>query len=397
MRGSEVTKLIQIIDSDLIEKVNEQFPNTASMRLSGYWKDQGEKTKLVTKWEDINPDFPTYVSKVFTETQVPEWVMQLPNVIYGGTGFYYPNPAPKLPNEIHHCFPDYHLYDEWVNQELKKGRKKRDLRYFTDASIGKMTEHCFMHCSYCVNRDSNEVVFNAHIDEFYDKRRKFIILLDDQFFGYAGWESLFDELDATGKEFQFKQGLDIRLLSDAKAERLANCNYHEDFIFAFDNINDTEIVKRKLYLWRRYTDKRTKLYVFCGYRENRQYDEEFWIKDICNLFKRIFILAEYDCTAYVMRHLDHKKCPWKTIYTEAASFTAQQWALRTMSYRQYCIGRGMGDLYKQYKHDPERYLKDGHKKYSQWIAMEEFEKKYPEIAAKYFDLNYKDFQLRVTA
>lgn len=384
--------MIQIIDADLIEKVNERFPNTVSMRISGYWKDQGENTKLITRWEDIAPQYPVYISKVFTDTKVPDDIMQLPNAIYGGTGFYYPDPAPPLPAEMHHHFPDYHLYDEWVSDELKKGRKKKDLRYFTDASIGKMTEGCFMHCSYCVNRDSNEVNFNAHINEFYDKSRKFIILLDDQFFGYAGWESLFNELEETGKEFQFKQGLDIRLLTDRKAFKLASCNYHEDYIFAFDKITDKEIVRRKLTLWRNYTDKRTKLYVFCGYRESHIYDEEFWLKDICEMFERIFILAEYDCTAFVMRHLDHKLCPWKTIYTEAASFTAQQWALRTMSFRQYCIGRGMGKQYKNYKHDPERYLKDGNKKYSQWIQMEKFEKQFPDVAAKYFDIKYSNIQ-----
>jgi hypothetical protein len=31
-----------------------------------------------------------------------------------------------------------------------------------------------------------------------------------------------------------------------------------------------------------------------------------------------------------------------------------------------------------------------HKKLSQWIAMEKFEKAHPHIASKYFDLQYKD-------
>jgi hypothetical protein len=386
---------VGLVDADLIENVNQRFPNTCPMRISGYHIEIGDKTTLITSWDQVHKFDKVYISKVFTETIVPQEILDLPHVVYGGTGFYYPNKAPRLPPEIHHHFPDYHLYDNWVDSELKAGRKKNDLRYFTDASIGKMTEDCYMHCSYCVNRDSNEVVFNAHLDEFYDESRKFIILLDDQFLGYSGWEPLFDELVATGKEFQFKQGLDLRTLTDKKAMKLANCNYHEDFIFAFDHIGDAEPIKRKLAMWRNNTDKRTKLYVFCGYRESREYDISFWLQDISDMFERIFILAEYDCTAYIMRHLDNKKCPWKTIYTEAASWTAQQWALRTMSFRQYCIGRGMGKRYKEYKHNPEGYLSDGYKKGSQWVAMESFGKEYPEIALKYFDKKYSDAKQKV--
>ena len=39
---------------------------------------------------------------------------------------------------------------------------------------------------------------------------------------------------------------------------------------------------------------------------------------------------------------------------------------------------------KKYKHDTEAYLLNGGKKQSSWIAMEDIENRYPELADKYF-------------
>ena len=60
---------------------------------------------------------------------------------------------------------------------------------------------------------------------------------------------------------------------------------------------------------------------------------------------------------------------------------------KKMTFRQYAIARGMpNELYKEYKDNPQKYVLDGHKKGSSWRYMEEFEKKYPLIAKKYFDI-----------
>ncbi|EGD47096.1 hypothetical protein Cpap_1488 [Ruminiclostridium papyrosolvens DSM 2782] len=385
---------VAIADADLIANVNHRFPNSCCMRISGYHLGLGDTTELITEWKQVHKFDKVYISKVFTGTIVPDEILNLPNVVYGGTGFYYPKTAPRLPPEIEHHMPDYNLYSEWVKRMIDKGYKKSEFFFYTSCSIGKLTDGCFMGCSFCVNKDCTKVRFNAHIEEFHNKDYGVFIFLDDQFLGYKDWEPLLDEVIKTGKPFQFKQGLDIRLMTDKKAEKLTNANYYKDFIFAFDNINDEPIIREKLALWRKYTQKRTKLYTFCGYEEKRnklqEYETEFWVKDLNSVFKRIFILAEYDCVPYIMRHLDYKLSPFSAIYNEIASWCNQPWALRTMTYRQFCIGRGMGKRYKQYKHDPERYLQDGHKKGSSWVQMEKFEQMYPEIAAKYFDKKYSD-------
>lgn len=39
------------------------------------------------------------------------------NVHIGGTGFFF-DKAPNLPNEIEHHAPDYHLYDDWIAEQV---------------------------------------------------------------------------------------------------------------------------------------------------------------------------------------------------------------------------------------------------------------------------------------
>lgn len=53
------------------------------------------------------------------------------------------------------------------------------------------------------------------------------------------------EVIVTKKPFQFRQGLDVRLLNDEKAELLARSRYHGDMIFAFDNWREREWAKNR--------------------------------------------------------------------------------------------------------------------------------------------------------
>ena len=110
--------------------------------------------------------------------------------------------------------PDYHLYDEWVKEQIDKGGKAKDFQYYTDYSIGFLTRGCFRQCSFCVNQNYKRVEKHSPLSEFYDESRKKICLLDDNFLGCSNWEEMLKELQATGKKFQFKQGLDERILTD---------------------------------------------------------------------------------------------------------------------------------------------------------------------------------------
>lgn len=197
---------IAIIDADLIGRKRHRFPNLACMKLSGYWKEQGADVVLKCGFTDLGAFDKVFISKVFTDTPVPEEVLLLPNVQYGGTGFFYDNALP-LPAEVEHHMPDYHLYDSWAEEKLSAGAKARDFIYYTDYSIGFLTRGCFRQCSFCVNRNYDHVFAHSPLTEFLDVDRPKICLLDDNFLGHSQWKALLSGLQQTRKPFQYQTGI----------------------------------------------------------------------------------------------------------------------------------------------------------------------------------------------
>ena len=397
---------VAIIDADLIGRDKHRFPNLVCMKLSGYYKKLGAEVELKTDYEDLAAYDKVFISKVFTDTPIDEEILKFQNVEYGGTGFFY-DKAPKLPEEVEHHMPDYHLYDEWVNEKLIEGTEKcekdeereniikknrKDFTYYLDYSIGFMSRGCIRQCSFCVNKNYRTCEMHSHLSEFLDESRPYICLLDDNVFACKDWRSIFEELIATGKKFQFKQGCDERLLTDEKCEILFNkSKWIGDRIFAFDNIKDREVIERKLQMIRRHTNNQIKFYTFCAYNHDNigVYDEAFWVKDIEDLFERIKILMIYGCLPYVMRFKDYVLSPYKGIYINAASWCNQPSLFRKMSFAEYSMARGMSnENYKKYKMDFDSYLAEGNKKGASWRYYEEFSSKYPEIAEKYFHMKW---------
>lgn len=333
---------IAIIDADLIGRKHHRFPNLVCMKLSSYHKDLSDDVTLKTDYDNLDVFDKVYIAKVFTDTPIPKAdplgltldVLSLPNVEYGGTGFYYDKANP-LPSKIEHCKPDYHLYDDWIANKPKK-----DTKYYTDYSIGFLTRGCFRHCPFCVNQHYNKVVAHSQLYEFLDYSRKKICLLDDNFFGYRDWKTLLLSLRFANKPFQFKQGLDVRLLDEEKAQMLFNSKYDGDFIFAFDNIADAPLIERKLELIRYYTNANVKFYCFTGFDRNGKYDEAFWKQDIIDLLKRIEILRKYDCLPYVMRFQKAYDSPIRTLYSTIAAWCNQPHIIKKMSLAEFAEASG---------------------------------------------------------
>ena len=367
---------VGIIDADLLNSKKNRFPNLACMKISSYYKQGGHDVELLTSYNSLNQYDKVFISKVFTDTEVPENVLTLHNVEYGGTGFYF-DKAPRLPDEIEHIMPDYHLYDDYVAEAVTTKRMSpNDAKYYTHYSIGFTTRGCIRGCSFCVNQNSRKCELHSPVSEFLDKDRPYIFLLDDNVLACKDWKIIFEELNATGKRFRFHQGMDERLLTDEKCEVIFNSHWIGDFIFAFDNIKDRLIIEEKLKLIRRHTTKIPKFYCFCGYNHDNpyEYNQEFWNKDIADLFERIKILMSYKCLPYVMRHEDYEKSPHRGMYITIARWCNQPSFLKKKSFREYCTevkSNGVGS--------------------SAWRYMTEFEQKCPEIAKEYFDMKWEDF------
>jgi len=339
--------------------------------------------RLIESYDEISPD-PNSISydilvlsRVFKFTSIPTSITNLIErgyIYYGGTGFFEID-GPDLPEDVEHHKPDYRLYDDYINHQcngsISKLKKYDD---YLNYSIGFTTRGCFRKCPFCVNRKYDRVFKHSPIEEFLDDERAKIYLWDDNIMASPDFIDIITELQATGKPFQFRQGLDIRLLTDAKAECLAKSRYHGDFIFAFDHIEDADLITRKLALWRKHCMKSTKLYVLVGYDGQ---DE----KDIENAFERIRILMTFGCKPFIMKYEDYNNSPYKAMYVNLARWCNQPALFRKNSFRQFCLinERCYLESVKQTNHHCSCYQ-----------AMLDFEEKFPDIAARYFDIRFDD-------
>lgn len=400
---------IGIIDAEIMNKSKHRFPNLVCMKLSNYYKQKGDDVELILDYKDIVNYDKVFISKVFIKTEIPNepndkslktesniidfykdnTFLNQPNIGYGGTGFYY-DKSPKLPYEIEHIMPDYHLYDDWVQNCIDKGAKEKEFVYYKDYSIGFLTRGCFRQCEFCVNKHYKKCESHSQLNEFYDENRKKICFLDDNFFACSDWNNIIKEVKSTNKKFQFKQGLDERLLTEEKVHELVSWKYDGDYIFAFDNIEDKDLIISKLnMIYRLYPNfkKRMKFYIFCGFDREGKYDLSFWEKDVSEVFKRCFILAKYSAIPYIMRHENFELSPFKGIYINLGAWANQPSFFKKMSFRTFCMARGMSsENYKKYKTDFDKYLKEVGKKGSCWRYMEDFEKDCPNISHKYYDI-----------
>jgi hypothetical protein len=366
------------------------------MKLSAYYKSQGHDVQLKLDYKNLNQYDKVFISKVFTDTLAIiddeecgfDEIISLPNVEYGGTGFFY-DKAPKLPEYIEHIKPDYHLYDNWVKKKIADGGKRKDFTYYLDYSIGFLTRGCFRQCSFCVNKNYKKCESHSPVSEFMDEKRPKLCFLDDNFFACPQCKNIIAEVKKTGKRFQFKQGLDERLITDDKIHELMSWQYDGDYIFAFDNIEDRELIEKKLKrIHELYPDtkKHFKFYVLCGYDREDKWDEEFWKKDIADTFERIKILSKYSALPYIMRYERCYTSKFAGVYTTLSGWCNQPSIFKKFSYRDYCKCKGMGDKnYAKYHRDFDKYLKEVKTKGAAWKYMEELENKFPDIAEKYFD------------
>lgn len=394
---------IGIIDADLLGRKKHRFPNLACEKLSAYWKEQGAEVELKLDYDNLEIFDHIYISKVFTDTVVPDWIQEgvnmdtgtttLPeNIHVGGTGFFFSH-APNLDYEIEHHMPDYNLYDLWIKNEVKKaenaaqekGEKFNKRKFvvqfkeYTDYSIGFMTRGCFRKCPFCVNQKYDRVFRHSPIDEFYDSSRKKICLLDDNFLGCSERKKILQELIEKKKPFKFKQGIDERLLTEERCRLLFSTSYDGDYTFAFDNIDDYELIHRKLKLIRKYTKAiNIKFYVLVGF-------ESTDFQDIISMWKRVALLMKYHCLPYIMRYQNKNETPWKDskyrgLYVTMARWCNQPRFFKKKSFRQFCEAN-------QAYHKTEGTLCAAMK------SMVDFEEEFPEIAKKYFDLRFDQFEV----
>lgn len=379
--------LIGLVDADLLDN-GSRHPNLALLKIAGFLKDNGIPYELILDPDaNISRYDRIFLSQVFSFTKRPAFYENANELIkqtkfaIGGTGLYadevdikryskkrmadmssleidsflceFPNKRggeKKKGIDMARQMPDYDLYIPFIEKQVKAGFKREKYKDYEKYSIGFLTRGCVRHCPFCINKLESNVRVYSDLDWFVDDsrdakgrlKRPYIYLWDDNFLAsdISVWKPILQKLIDTKRPFQFRQGLDERMLAQSKygeemAQMLSKARYHGDFIFAFDNWRDRDLIEKALRIWKRHCPKKgTKFYLFCGYRLNSSSHDMFY-KDICELFQRIKLLMTYGCVGYVMRHEDYKKYEISNLYIQIARWCNQQAFYKKMSFWEF--------------------------------------------------------------
>lgn len=222
--------------------IDGKLPNLALMKLAHWHRAQGDDvtfTRSLSR-EMAEPEYDrVYGSAVFefSRPRLAAFLSEFPNAIVGGTGSEMP--------------------DTWtVEQALNIGEYEHyDYTFYPSfaPSIGFTARGCRLRCGFCkVSRTEGRPREVNTIADIWrgEGRAKHLHLLDNDFFGQPNWDARIREIIDGGFKVCFNQGVNIRLMDDRAAERVAATPYYDDqfkkrrFYTAWDNLRDEKIFFR---------------------------------------------------------------------------------------------------------------------------------------------------------
>ena len=253
------------------------------MKISAWHKAQGDHVEWYDPMFSGHMD-KVYMSKVFSFTPDFEYFIDADEVVKGGSGYcislvngkevFDKSKDIELPHEIEHIFPDYSLYG------------------ITDTAYGRLSIGCPRGCHFChveakEGRASRKV---ADLNEFWNGQKN-IVLCDPNILACRQWKDLLQQLIDSKAWVDINQGLDIRLMTEEKAQMLKQIKIKQ-WHFAWDRYQDKELIIPKFRLFKEITgvrDRNAIVYVLCNYDTTIEQDLE-----------RIYTLREMGYWAYVM-------------------------------------------------------------------------------------------------
>lgn len=175
-----------------------------------------------------------------------------------------------MPDEIEHIYPDYSLYPEQTK----------------DTAYGFLTRGCPRGCDFCIVKDKEGLCSRkvADLSEFWNGQKN-IVLCDPNILACKEWEDLLQQLIDSKARVDFNQGLDIRMMTERKAEMLSQIPI-KAIHFAWDRFEDKDIIQPKFRIFReksKVNPHDLQVYCLVGDREKRVLDSDleriYWLRD----------------------------------------------------------------------------------------------------------------------
>jgi hypothetical protein len=181
----------------LVDVDSHNFPNLALMKISAWHKQQGDNVEWIFP---LNKYSKVYMSKVFDFSADYNTYIHADEIIKGGRAY---DKALKLPDCMESVYPDYGLYN------------------IQNKAYGYLTRGCPRACEFCdvVNLEGRQSYKVANLEQFW-RGQKEIVLLDPNLLACKEWKELLQQLIDSKAWVDFTQGLDIRLMTDEKAEMI---------------------------------------------------------------------------------------------------------------------------------------------------------------------------------
>lgn len=282
----------------LIDVDGHKFPNIPLMKLSAWHKQRGDSVEWYQPLFGGHMDR-VYMSKVFSFTPEYEYYIDADEVIKGGSGYcielvngkevYHSERDRKLPPEIEHIYPDYSLYPELTQ----------------DTAYGFMSRGCPRGCDFChvAAKEGRKSYKVADLSEFW-RGQKNIVLLDPNTIACADWKDILHQLIDSGAWVDFSQGVDIRIMTEEKAEMIKRIKI-KNIHFAWDRYEDKDKIVPKFNMFKEMTGwdrRKMTVYVLTNFDTTIEQDLE-----------RIYILRDFGYWPYVMIYDKEHTKPTDTV------------------------------------------------------------------------------------
>lgn len=269
----------------LIDVDGHRFPNIPLMKLSAWHKQKGDSVEWYQPLFSGHMDR-VYVSKVFRFTSDYEYYIDADEVIKGGSGYcielvggkeiYHAERDRQLPPEIEHIYPDYSLYPELTK----------------DTAYGFMSRGCPRGCNFChvATKEGRKSYKVADLSEFWNGQKN-IVLLDPNTIACPDWKDILQQLIDSGAWVDFSQGVDIRLMTEEKADMIKRIKI-KNIHFAWDRYEDKDKIVPKFKMFSELTGwdrRKMTVYVLTNFDSTIEQDLE-----------RIYTLRELGYWPYVM-------------------------------------------------------------------------------------------------